>query len=204
MSHALPTTYRLGFKHFPQLPVSERYQLQQVLLDGNQKEIPQGFLDILQEAGRRYVMKKPDEVVYHFRLNEGRIKLSRDGDPELIGIFFQVVKEAPHSQTMQEMLEKQLTFSVRLDSQLMSEKSEQSEGQATGRIRFPHMLYRISERFDSASKPNICIAGPGIINDRGVYTSPILAEMHLLFPQSKITVIDKDKKSLTEMVNTKS
>ena len=66
-------------------------------------------------------------------------------------------------------------------------------GLTTAPLRYPHMLKHLSERFMGKSPSNICIMGPGLLEEEGASPMcPQFAELFSLFPEAKFLLVDKD------------
>ena len=66
-------------------------------------------------------------------------------------------------------------------------------GLTTAQMRYPHLLNHLSERFKEKGPSNICIMGPGLLEEEGARpVCPQAAELFSLFPEAKFLLVDKD------------
>lgn len=160
------------------------------------EEIPDSFFDILKETGKRFVETASKGMVFDITFDAGALKWGPDVNKDVLKIFLIVLNtEGDNRAVYESMRSSGLTFSIHLETEVLGEGNKY-EGMATASMRFPHLLHHLSQKYRRNSNPEfICIAGPGRKGD----TSPIVAEMHMLFPEAKLTLLEKNKEGLQEL-----
>ena len=74
-------------------------------------------------------------------------------------------------------------------------------GLTTAPMRYPHLLKHLFERFKEKGPSNICIMGPGLLEEKGARPMcPQVAELFALFPEAKFLIVDKDDHLLETLV----